>query len=81
MSEPIQSGQCHQVKQLVSGVMKAGLQQFRCDDAPDQPDRKADMLGNDRPDEIASGNDFALRIPKLLVLWLPVNQVVFGLLI
>src|SRR5205823_5968117 len=50
-----QSWQRDDLKELVRGVMKAGLRQLRCDDAPEQPDRKAEMLGDDRPDEIAAG--------------------------
>jgi hypothetical protein len=47
------------------------LRQFGRDDAPDQPHRKSDVLGNDRPDEVATGDDFALRIPELLILGIP----------
>jgi hypothetical protein len=54
--------------------MKAGLRQLRCDDAPEQPDRKAEMLGDDRPDEIAAGDVFTCRLPELLILWVPVRN-------
>ena len=67
-----QPGQRHQLKQLVGRVVEAGLRQLGCDDAPDQPDRKSDVLGDDRPDEIAAGDDFALGIPERLILWSPV---------
>ena len=46
--------------------MEAGRRQLGGDDAPDQPDRKSDMLGDDRPDQIASGDDLALGIPERL---------------
>src|SRR5215510_15415119 len=32
------------------------------------------MLGNNRPDEIASGNEFALGFPVLLILRIPVRN-------
>src|SRR5204863_8184785 len=66
-----QSWQRYELKELVRGVMKAGLRQLRCDDAPDQPDRKAEMLGDYRPDEIAERNMFTCRFPELLILWIP----------
>ncbi len=66
-----QSGQRDELKQLVGGVMEIGLRQFGRDDRPDQPDRKADMFSDDRPDEIAPGNKLALGFPKFLVLRIP----------
>ena len=52
-----QSGQRHELEELVGREWKAGLRKLGGDDPPDQPDRKADVLGNDRPDQIASGDD------------------------
>ena len=69
-----QSGQRHELKQLVGRVVEAGRRQLGGDDAPDQPDRKADMLGNDRPDEIAPGDKFALGFPEFRILWVPVRN-------
>ena len=69
-----QPGQRHELKQLIGRVVEAGLRQFGRDDAPDQPDRKADMLGNDRPDEIAPGDEFALGLPEFLILRVPVRN-------
>jgi len=66
-----QSWDRRELKELVRGVMKAGLRQPRYDDAPDQPDRKAVMQGEDRPDEIAAGDVFTCRLPELLILWVP----------
>src|SRR5580704_7419022 len=51
--------------------MKAGLRQFCCNDAPNQPDGKTEMLGNDRPDEIALSNGLATAFPKLFILRVP----------
>src|SRR6266496_3356974 len=76
-SEPI-SPQRYELKELVRGVMKAGLRQLHCDDAPEQPDRKAEILGDDRPDEIAAGDVFTCRLPELLILWVPVRKVPFA---
>src|SRR5262249_9271742 len=69
-----QSRQCHELEQLVRRVMEAGLRQFGCDDAPDEPDRKTEMLGKNRPYEITSRDEFAFRFPKLLILWVPVRN-------
>src|SRR5207244_13039760 len=69
-----QSGQRDELKQLVRRVGKAGLRQFGCDDAPQQPDRKSEMLGKNRPDEITSGNEFTLRFPERLLLGIPVRN-------
>jgi hypothetical protein len=46
--------------------MKAGLRKFGCDDAPDQPDRKTEMLGEYRPDQIAPRNEFARGLPAVM---------------
>src|SRR5262245_53429713 len=54
--------------------MEAGLRQFGCDDAPDEPDRKTEMLGENRPYEVTSGDEFAFGFPKLLILWVPVRN-------
>src|SRR6516164_9790155 len=59
------------LKQLIGRVMKAGLRQFGCDDAPDEPDRKTKMLGDNRPDEITLGNEFTRGLPERLVLRIP----------
>ena len=59
-----QPGQRHELKQLIGREVEAGLRQLGRDDAPDQPDRKADMLGNDRPDQITPGDELALGFPK-----------------
>ena len=64
----------YELKELVRAEMKAGLRQLRYDDAPEQPDRKAEMLGEDRPDEIAAGDVFTCRLPELLILWVPVRN-------
>jgi hypothetical protein len=69
-----QPGHGDKLKQLIGVIVEARLRQFRRDDAPDQPDRKADMLGDDRPDEIAAGDDFALGIPERLILRVPVGN-------
>src|SRR5262249_1366120 len=66
--------QCHELEQLVRRVMEAGLRQFGCDDAPDEPDRKTEMFGENRPYEITSRDEFAFGFPKLLVLWVPVRN-------
>src|SRR5262249_8090337 len=54
--------------------MEAGLRQFGCDDAPDEPDRKTEMLGENRPYEITPRDEFAFGFPKLLILWVPVRN-------
>jgi hypothetical protein len=54
--------------------MEARLRQFGRDDAPREPDRKTDVLGNDRPDQVASGDELALGVPKLLIFWIPVRN-------
>ena len=69
-----QSWYRYERKELVRGVRKAGLRQPRYDDAPDQPDRKAVMQGEHRPDEIAEGDFFTCRLPELLILWPPVRN-------
>src|SRR5262249_14628909 len=66
-----QSGQRHELKQLIGRVMKAGLRQFGCDDAPDELDRKTKMLGDNRPDEITLGNEFTRGFPERLILRVP----------
>src|SRR6266436_4480640 len=55
-----QSRQGHQLEELIGRVVKAGLRQLGRHDAPDQPDREAEVLGQDGPDQIASGDDLAL---------------------
>src|SRR5262249_34490694 len=60
-----------ELKQLVSRIVKAGLRQFGSDDAPNQPDRKPEMLGEDRPDQIASRNKLAFVFPENLILRVP----------
>src|SRR5262249_33803237 len=62
------------LKQLVRRVVKAGLRQFGCNDAPEQPDRKTEMLGENRPDEITTGDESTCGVPKLLVLRIPVRN-------
>src|SRR5262249_18045209 len=69
-----QSGQRYELKQLVRRVVKAGLRQFGCNDAPDEPDRKTEMLGENRPDEITSGNGLACGFPELRILRVPVRN-------
>ena len=69
-----QSWQRYELKELVRSVMKAGLGQLHCHDAPEQPDRKAEKLGCDRPDEIAAGDVFTCRLPEPLILWVPVRN-------
>ena len=66
-----QPGQRHELEQLVGRVVEAGLRQLGRDDAPDQPDRKAEMLGDDRPDQIAAG-DRLPWFPERLVLGAPI---------
>ena len=73
-----QSWHRYELKELVRGVMKAGLRQLRYDDAPDQPDRKAVMQGEHRPDEIAAGDVFTCRLPVLLILWVSSPKSSFG---
>ncbi len=69
-----QPRQRHELKELVGRVVEAGLRQLGRDNAPDQPDREADMLGHDRPDQIAPGNRFAFGFPVLLILRVPVRD-------
>jgi len=69
-----QTRERYELKVLIGCVGKAGLRQLGCDDAPDQPDRKTEMLGGDRPDEIAEGDVFTCRLPELLILWAPVRN-------
>jgi hypothetical protein len=54
--------------------MKAGLGQLGGDDAPNQPNRKSDVLGDDRPDEIAPGDELAVRLPERLIFGLPIGD-------
>src|SRR5919201_4729737 len=54
--------------------MKAGLRQLGCDDAPEQPDRKPEMLGKNRPDEITLSDGFARGFPERLVLRIPIRN-------
>ncbi len=69
-----QSRQGHQLEELVGGVVKAGLRQLGRHDAPDQPDREAEVLGHDGPDQVAPGDDLALGLPELFVLWIPLGD-------
>ena len=69
-----QPGQRDELEQLVGRVVKAGLRQLGRDDAPDQPDREAEMLGNDRPDQVAPGDRLAARIPERLVFGAPIRN-------
>ncbi|MGY4486539.1 hypothetical protein ACVWWR_005730 [Bradyrhizobium sp. LM3.2] len=66
-----QPGHCDELEQLVGGVVEARLRQLGGDDAPDQPDREADMLGHDRPDQVASRDSLASRIPERLIFGAP----------
>ncbi len=61
----------NELEQLVGGEVKACRRQLGRHDRPDRPDRKADILGDDRPDQIAPGNELACRIPEGLVLGIP----------
>ncbi len=69
-----QARQRHELEQLVSIEMEACRRQLGRHDRPDRPDRKADMLGHDRPDQIAAGNKLALGLPELLVLGIPLRD-------
>src|SRR5204863_7926140 len=69
-----ESGQRDELKQLVRRVMKAGLRQLGCDDAPEQPDRKPEMLGKNRPDEITLSDRFARGFPERLILRIPIRN-------
>jgi hypothetical protein len=51
--------------------MEAGLRQLGRHDAPDQPDRKAEVLGDNRPDEIAFGDSCTFGLPEVLIIWIP----------
>ena len=51
-----QVGQRHQQEELLRRVVEAGRDQERRADAPDQPDREAEVLGEDRPDQVAPGD-------------------------
>src|SRR5262249_53782941 len=69
-----ESRQRDELKQLVRRVMKAGLRQLGCDDAPEQPDRKPEMLGKNRPDEITLSDGFARGVPERLILRIPIRN-------
>jgi hypothetical protein len=44
------------LEEFGGAVVEADRAQVGRDDAPDLPDRETDMLGEDRPDEIAAGD-------------------------
>src|SRR6201989_3033928 len=54
--------------------MKAGLRQLGCDDAPDEPDRKAEILGKNRPDEITLRDRSTRGFPVRLFLRSPIRN-------
>src|SRR5215471_12144051 len=58
--------------------MEARLLQTRGDDAPDQPHRKADVLGEDGPNEVAPSDALAFRIPELCIVGLPIGDPVLA---
>jgi hypothetical protein len=64
-------GKSHEREQLVGCVREARLRQLGRNDAPDEPDREAEMLGHDRPDQIASGDELALLLPEFFILRVP----------
>jgi hypothetical protein len=59
------------LKQLISCVVKPGLWQFGCHDAPNQPNRETDVLGGDGPNEISLSDVFARVLPERLVVRIP----------
>ncbi len=69
-----QPRQRHQLEQLIGRVVEADLVEARGRHAPDQPDRKADVLGKDRPEEVAARDPLAGALPEGLVLGVPVGD-------
>ncbi len=69
---PDQVRQRDEQEQLLRRVVEPGRDQERRADAPDQPDREAEVLGEDRPDQVAPGDRPAGRLPELGVLGAPV---------
>ena len=59
-------------EELLGGEVEAGGQQQSRRDAPDQPDREAEVLGEDRPDEVAAGDLPAASLPEGGVVGAPV---------
>ena len=65
-------GERHEQEQLLRGEREALREQEGRGDAPDQPDREADVLGEDRPHQVAAGDRAAGRLPEVGVLRAPV---------
>ena len=66
-----QSRERDQVEELIGRVMEACRREFGHDDRPDRPDRKGDIFGDDRPDQIAERNCLAGCIPERLIFRIP----------
>jgi hypothetical protein len=71
---PDEARQRHQLEELVGRVVKAGLRQLGGDDAPYQPDREAEVLGENRPDQVAPRDGLACCLPEPLVLRVPLGD-------
>ena len=59
-----QVGERDQQEQLLRRELEALREQERRRDAPDQPDREAEVLGEDRPDQVAAGDRAAASAPR-----------------
>src|SRR5581483_1002382 len=69
-----QAGQRHQLEEFGRRVAEARLREVGGNDAPDLPDRKTDMFGDDRIDEVAAGNRLALAFPERRVFRVPIGN-------
>src|SRR5262249_39103376 len=58
---------------LIGGVRESCLRKLGGHDAPDEPDGEAQMLGEDGPDQVAAGDELALRLPERFVFGGPVR--------
>src|SRR6185312_7901839 len=66
-----EAGQRDEREQLIGGVAEAGGGQARGDHDPHQPHREAEVLGEDRPDEIAARDAPARALPEERILRVP----------
>ena len=69
-----QVGQGDEPEELVHGERETGGGQTHRDRAPQQPDREAHVLDDDRPDEVAAGDPPPGHGPEAFVIGMPVGD-------
>src|SRR5713226_6551665 len=67
-----QARQRHEREELRGGVLEPDAGQLGRGDAPDEPHRESQVLGENRPDEIAARDRFSALLPEFDVLRVPV---------